>query len=254
MAATTWILKWPQNTKNLTLKGWKCSAKAPKLGTIIYLHGVADNRTVAIGVISRFTRRGFDVIAYDSRAHGESEGENCTYGFYEKADLRALIDSVKIDSAKNEPIILMGNSMGAAVALQAADNDSRILGIMAAEVFSDLRTVVRERFPAFLNFFLNIFQSRDFLDRGFAVAEAKAGFVANEVSPELAAKSITAAVLLVHGAEDTETKPAHSQLFFAELNSPTRIILVAGKAHNKSLSDSEVWNDIEKWVDDLVKS
>jgi hypothetical protein len=32
------------------------------------------------------------VIAYDSRAHGESGGDACTYGFFEKEDLRRVLD------------------------------------------------------------------------------------------------------------------------------------------------------------------
>src|SRR5215475_7111422 len=57
------------------LEGWRCAAPAPRPGTIVYLHGIADNRASAAGVIQRFLPRGFDVIAYDSRAHGESQGD-----------------------------------------------------------------------------------------------------------------------------------------------------------------------------------
>ncbi len=53
--------------------------------------GIADNRDTSIGVIERFTRRGFNVIAYDSRGHGRSEGDRCTYGFFEKQDLRRVL-------------------------------------------------------------------------------------------------------------------------------------------------------------------
>src|SRR5436305_8961149 len=71
----------------IQLKGWRCRAAADspspggrgdgvggtgRRGTLVYLHGIADNRASAAGIISRFSRRGFDVIAYDSRAHGES--------------------------------------------------------------------------------------------------------------------------------------------------------------------------------------
>ena len=42
---------------------------------------------VAGGAIDRFQRRGVDVVAFDSRAHGESDGEMCTYGYWEKRDL-----------------------------------------------------------------------------------------------------------------------------------------------------------------------
>ena len=63
------------------LKGWWFHAGGTR-GTIVVLHGVGDNRGASIGIAQRFTARGFDVIAYDSRAHGESGGAACTYGFY----------------------------------------------------------------------------------------------------------------------------------------------------------------------------
>src|SRR6266576_2868185 len=69
-------------SEGITLKGWRCHAVIPKRGTVVYLHGVADNRTSATGVIQRFVKRGFDVVTYDSRAHGESGGDICTYGYF----------------------------------------------------------------------------------------------------------------------------------------------------------------------------
>jgi len=77
------------------LAGWRGTAEGPFRGTLIYLHGIADNRTSGAGVLDRFRRQGFDVVAYDSRAHGESEGEHCTYGYHEKQDLRRVLDTLR---------------------------------------------------------------------------------------------------------------------------------------------------------------
>lgn len=57
---------------------------SPPRGTIVYLHGVADNRTSGDRVVARYTAQGYEVIAYDSRAHGDSQGTMCTNGFFEK--------------------------------------------------------------------------------------------------------------------------------------------------------------------------
>lgn len=43
---------------DVTLKGWQCRASPAPRGTIVYLHGVADNRASGAGVIDRFGRRG----------------------------------------------------------------------------------------------------------------------------------------------------------------------------------------------------
>src|SRR5258708_7696666 len=130
--------------EGVRLQGWQCRASVVRRGTLIYLHGIADNRTSGSGVIDRFGRRGFDVVAYDGRAHGESDGDVCTYGFFEKDDLHRVLDSTAPG-----PIVLIGTSLGAAVALQEAAEDPRVTAGVAAETFSPLRTVGAERAPFF---------------------------------------------------------------------------------------------------------
>jgi pimeloyl-ACP methyl ester carboxylesterase len=224
--------------EGVILSGWRCRATGTRRGTIVYLHGVADNRDSAVGVVERFTPRGFDVVAYDSRAHGESTGEACTYGFYEKQDLHRVLDTV------SGPIVLLGTSLGAAVALQEAAPDPRVSAVIAAETFSDLRTVATERAPFFF--------TRGVIDRAFRVAEEQAHFRVDDVSPMSAAARITMPVLLVHGAADAETPPEHSQRVLAALAGPKRLILVPGAGHNGSLR-SEVWGEIERWVDEAAR-
>jgi pimeloyl-ACP methyl ester carboxylesterase len=222
------------------LKGWRCHASVPSRATLIYLHGVADNRSSSVGVIERFGTRGFDVIAYDSRAHGESSGDFCTYGFFEKQDLHRVIDTIQ-----RGPIVLVGTSLGAAVALQEAALDSRVAAVVAAETFSDLRTVATERAPF-------VFTPR-IIDRAFRLAEEQARFDTTAVSPEVAAEQISIPVLLVHGANDTDTPPDHSRRVFARLHGPKQLIIVPGAHHNESLR-ADVWPEIERWLDGALTS
>jgi pimeloyl-ACP methyl ester carboxylesterase len=225
--------------EGITLKGWRCSATDPVRGTIVYLHGIADNRGSATGVIQRFLARGFNVIAYDSRAHGDSQGDACTYGFFEKQDLHRVLDS-----AGSGPVVLIGTSLGAAVALQEAADDPRVSAVVAAETFSDLRTVATERAPVFF--------TTGVIERAFALAESQAHFQADAVSPRKAAERLTAPVLLIHGADDVETPPAHSERVFAALRGPKRLIRVPGAGHNGSLR-SDVWAQIERWIDEVLR-
>jgi len=220
------------------LRGWRCPSAASPRGTVIYLHGVADNRGSAVGVIERYTARGFDVVAYDSRAHGQSGGDACTYGYFEKRDLRAVVDRIQ-----SGPIVLIGTSLGAAVALQAAAGDSRIAAVVAAETFSDLRTVGTERAPFVF--------TRGSIDRAFKLAEQQGGFSVDAASPLAAAPRIKAPVLLLHGAADRETPPDHSRRVFDALTGPKRLIVVPGAGHNQSLR-SEVWAEIDRWIDAAI--
>jgi uncharacterized protein len=223
----------------ISLRGWRFRAAGEKRGSLVYLHGVADNRTSAIGVAERFTRRGFDVVAYDSRAHGESDGHFCTYGYYERADLSRVLDTIA-----SRPIVVMGASLGGAVALQTAAEDSRVAAVVAAETFSDLSTVVRER----TRFFLRDRTLREAL----AIAEQRGSFRVADVSPVNSAARIRVPVLLIHGARDTATSPEHSRRVYDALRTTKRFILVPDVGHNQSLNGA-VWQEIEEWIDATLR-
>jgi pimeloyl-ACP methyl ester carboxylesterase len=224
-----------QGAGDVTLRGWRCEAQSPSRGTIIYLHGVADNRASGVGVISRFLARGFNVVAFDSRAHGSSSGDMCTYGYFEKVDLTRVIDATAA-----QRVVLIGHSLGAAVALQTAVTDKRVRAVVSAESFADLRTVASERayfLPALI------------IDRAFRSAEQQGQFNVDAVNPAAAAASIDVPVLVIHGAEDDATLPHHAEDIFRALAGPKKLMLVAGARHNGSLGTADVWREIETWVD-----
>lgn len=220
------------------LEGWKLPARGEARGTIVYLHGVADNRASSLGA-ARLTERGFDVVAYDSRAHGNSGGDACTYGFYEKQDLRRVIDVID-----RGPVVVIGSSLGAAVALQAAAEDDRIRGVVAAESFSDLRTIALERAPGIL--------TKRAIEKAFTIAEAQGRFSVDQVSPVRAASHIKVPVLLLHGALDRETSPAHSKRIFDALAGEKRLTVVPGAGHNQALRAS-TWTEIEAWIEAILR-
>jgi pimeloyl-ACP methyl ester carboxylesterase len=217
------------------LVGWRFPTDRPRRGTVIYLHGLGDNRGSSLGIANHFTTLGFDVVAYDGRALGESGGDACTYGYYEKQDLRGVIDRLPPG-----PIVTFGVSLGAAVALQAAAEDPRISVVVAVSTFSDLRTAVNERAP--------FFASRGNIEKARVLAEAEGRFRVDDVSPAAAAARIHAPVIVVHGADDRETPPAHSERVFAALAGPKQIVRVAGAGHHDTLTP-ETWRQIDAWVD-----
>jgi pimeloyl-ACP methyl ester carboxylesterase len=194
---------------------------------------VADNRGSAIGAIERLVPLGFDVVTYDSRAHGTSEGKLCTYGYLEKRDLQRVIDQLGVSG-----VIVIGHSLGAAVALQTAAIEPRIRAVVAVSTFSDLRTIASEHafyFP------------RWSLGPAFDRAERDGQFVVGEVSPVLAAADISVPVLLVHGADDRDTLPIHSQRVFEALHGRKQLITVPNAGHNDVLR-RDVWAQIESWI------
>ncbi len=221
------------------LQGWRCAPTAPRRGTIVYLHGIGDNRSGAAGVVERFGPQGFEVVAYDSRAHGQSDGTLCTYGIRERQDLRRVVATIPAG-----PVILVGSSLGAAVAIQTASVEPRVSGVVAAEVFADLRSIATERgrrmwLPPWT------------IVRALPIAERRAGFRVDDASPVASARLVNVPVLLLHGADDRETSPRHSRLVHDALAGPRTLVIVPRAGHNQTLAAPGVWDRVEAWIGDL---
>jgi uncharacterized protein len=223
----------------VVLKGWYFRSERPRRGTFIYLHGVGDSRVSSISLARHLTGRGFDVLAYDSRAHGESSGDACTYGFHERRDLRHALDKLA-----TSPVMLLGTSMGAAVALQTAAEDKRIAATVAIATFSDLRTAAFERAP--------FFASRGNVEAALSMAETRGAFRIDEVSPLLAAQRIQSPVFVIHGAKDRETPSDHSRRVFEALRGPNKRLLIVPDAGHGDVLRAQTWKEIDLWIDSII--
>jgi hypothetical protein len=222
------------------LKGWWAKAKLPRRGLVLWLHGVGDNKDSAEGLIERWTKKGFDVAAYDSRAHGSSGGKYCTYGFYEKEDVKRVLDVLAKAGADSDRTILMGFSMGAAVALQAAPLDGRVRAVAALAPFSNLRMAATRAAPFWMR--------AGAVNEAFALAEKEANFFVDDVAPVRA--QVNVPLLLVHGKRDGKLPAVNSEAILAA--APTRdkqLLLVDGADHDHLLDHAEVWTALDQFLD-----
>jgi pimeloyl-ACP methyl ester carboxylesterase len=222
-----------------TLRGWVFPAEAPIPGAavVVYLHGVGDDRTSGTWIAGKLVRRGLTVVTFDARAHGASEGAACTYGVLERGDLTRLLDALGAPRA-----VLLGVSLGAAVALQAATADPRVVGVVAVAPFADLEAIARERAPWFA--------SEGQIREALALVAREGGFDVAEASPVRAAGRLRVPVLLVHGDADRETRPEHSRRIFAALAGPRRLLAVRGAGHDDALG--RAWGEVEGFVRTLA--
>jgi hypothetical protein len=221
------------------LEGWLFRGDGKRRGLIVFLHGIADNRQSGIGVADRMLRRGYDVFTFDARAHGRSSGSACTYGYHERHDVSRALDALGASRA-----ILVGHSLGAAVALQAAAGDERVTAVVAASAFSDLPTIVRERARWF-------HLPERYVEAVLVRAGEEAHFSAWDASPVVLADRITVPVLLLHGAADRKTPSAHSQRIHAALHGPRRLVVLPGVGHDEILGREEAWREIESFLGGL---
>jgi pimeloyl-ACP methyl ester carboxylesterase len=107
--------------KLITLRGWYFTTPQ-NTKTVILSHGYGKNRfnfeEQSLEMIKKFLSRGYNVLAFDLRNSGKSDGKQFTLGYYERDDLLGAISYIR--SQGIQKISLMGFSTGANAALLAA--------------------------------------------------------------------------------------------------------------------------------------
>ncbi|RLF90521.1 alpha/beta hydrolase [Thermococci archaeon] len=109
----------------LKLKGWWINQEGDK--TVILLHGYTAskwNETYIKPALKFLLDAGFNVLLFDFRAHGESEGNRTTVGDKELIDLISAVDWLERRGIKRVGVV--GFSMGAIVTIRGLGEDERI--------------------------------------------------------------------------------------------------------------------------------
>ncbi|HNW48255.1 MAG TPA: alpha/beta hydrolase [Bacteroidales bacterium] len=194
-------------------------------GTIIFLHGIRRHKEQFMPVAKLLSERGFNSLIPDLRSHGESEGKYITYGYFEKQDVSDLIDSVIIREKLKGGIGIWGQSMGAAIAMQAMAIDNRIDYGIFESTFSDLPKTVKDYLKRDLGFYF------DWIGE-FSVWRAGkiAGFNLHEISPLKIAERISKPILMVHGKLDKKININDAVDVFKKLSSPEKEFLTIPSA------------------------
>ncbi|MCP3144655.1 alpha/beta hydrolase [Pyxidicoccus xibeiensis] len=125
----------------LTLRGWYVPSR--NRAAVVLVHGFAGNRAQLLFEARALAGAGFGVLVFDSRAHGESDGDRVTWGDGERRDVTAALDFVSarpdVDPAR---LGLFGFSMGGTTALLVASADPRVKAVAAAGAYPALEADV----------------------------------------------------------------------------------------------------------------
>ena len=151
---------WFESSDGTGLHGWWIPSRRAR-GTLLYCHGNAGNISNRIGVYRFLRRLQVNVLTFDYRGYGRSEGKPSERGLYLDAQSAHdyLTETVGEDA---ERILLFGHSLGGAVAIDLATKRPAA-GLMVQSSFTDLRQMAKVRFPGFPMYWIarNHFRSRD---------------------------------------------------------------------------------------------
>lgn len=165
----------------------------------VLCHGYTSGKITMSGYARRLLKLGFTCVMYDHRNHGDNDKSvTTTMGYYEKYDLKTIIDYCYKRFGNDIRILTYGESMGAATVLSLYEIDSRPVLTVADCGYSDLknlfRIILRDSFhipPIF-----PILKIADIFLRH------KGHFTMEQVSPRRGVANTQSPILFCHGGAD----------------------------------------------------
>jgi fermentation-respiration switch protein FrsA (DUF1100 family) len=214
-----------KTTDGLTLASWWASPTRPDRRTIVYLHGNAGHRGSRAGRIRDYLAAGYGVLLVGYRGYGGNPGQPTEAGLYD--DARANLAFLAAQNVRPEHTVLLGESLGTAVAIQMAIEVPILALVLEAPLASVLHSA-RARYPLF---------AFDFLVRDKFNSLRKIG-------------KVKVPLLLIHGEKDRTTAVRFGRMIYDAANEPKRAHFVAEAGHN-DLLEYGMATAVTEFIDEL---
>jgi len=208
--------------------------------TVIFCHGITVSRICMIKYAAMYYKRGWNLFLYDHRRHGKSGGKTTTYGYFEKHDLKAVVDYISGKVGSSAIIGIHGESMGAATLLQYAGMEDKADFYIADCPYSSLWELLRyllkrdHHLPPF-----PLMQIADFFIR------LQGKFSVKSVNPYDDVKNINKPVLFIHGETDDYVPTSMSIEMHKVKKGFAELYIAPGAGHAKSVrTDPKAYEDV----------
>jgi pimeloyl-ACP methyl ester carboxylesterase len=212
------------------LAAWLVQRGKPR-GTVVLAHGYRDDRRQLMGLAPALLARGYRVLAFDFRAHGESEGDRITLGISETRDVSGALQFAR---SFEQPVYYVGFSMGAAAYLLGKDRaDAAVID----SPYDTLRTAVEERLRTFG-------APRAVRDEVFRRSESLFGGPVDSFRPVDEAARLTHPAMYVFCSGDFWVRKSARRAFARVLPASARYVEVLGMGHSRHFT--------RRWIDRVV--
>ena len=130
--------EWSTRTADgLTLRGWYLPTEK-KRHLLVLVHGMWSSWLEMAGLGRDLHERGFDVLLFDLRGHGQSDPSRLYLGRRERADIRAVMSWAQAAGFPNDRIGWLGYSMGGSTLLMEAARNPQIQVAVIDSPYGDL--------------------------------------------------------------------------------------------------------------------
>jgi len=222
------------------LHGWFLPAQGKPRGSILFLHGNAENISTHIGSVHWLPAAGYNVFLFDYRGYGKSGGAIELDGIMRDAEA-ALGKAVEL--AENTAIVVYGQSVGAAIATYAVAHSqyrNSIKALIIESSFSSYREIAREKLSQFwLTWLLQYPLSWTISDQYKPI----------DAMPQIAPISS----LLIYSDEDIIIPPHHGQHLYDAAKQPKQLWQIENGRHISIFARPEQQQRLLDYINTVIK-
>lgn len=214
---------------------------------IVFSHGVTESKMSSVKYANLFLNRGFNAVIYDQRRHGNTGGKTTSYGYYEKDDLRAVVDWLYKDQG-DIYLGIHGESMGAVTTLlYAAEEKAKANFYIVDCPFSDLKELLKYRMKEEVKYL----PPSIFVPIGSLFLKIRDHYWMEDVSPIKIIDKIKEPILFIHSQKDDYILPYMTQDLYDRKKGPKMLFMAPNGTHAQSLNENR--EDYEKAIDDFLE-
>jgi len=222
---------------DVSLSGWYITGEGEG-PTLIFVHGIGSVRSgaEAVDIASRLAARGFSVLMFDLRGHGDSEGDFISGGYFERQDVLGAFDFLIRQGIPSESIGFIGFSMGAATTILAAAEEPDICALVADSPYADISDLIAQEtarktvFPEWL--------APVFLPGVNLMAKVLYDIDIGVLVPEEAVKLLPYPIMIIHGTNDTRISLEHGTRVHDAAHPASFMWVVPGVDHVQSFAEN----------------
>ena len=138
-------VEFVSRTDDLILRGWHMQSEhgGPVL---VFVHGIDSVRSGnnAVQLASMLVERGFNVLMFDLRGHGSSEGDRVSGGDHERQDVLAAFDFLQRRGVALSDVGVLGFSMGAGTAALALAEAPSVDAFVLDSPYADVSDLISQ--------------------------------------------------------------------------------------------------------------
>lgn len=227
---------------NKKLFGWWLKAKK-EAPTIILMHGWGRNVGRLLPYIKNLQGKGFNLLAFDTRHHGNSDPDEFSSMVKFAQDISASIDFIETNPiTKKDNVFLIGFSIGGAASIFAAASDPRIKKIITIGAPSNPANVmsmhIRKKHIPLPIIWL-----------AFKVMEIRIGKSFTQLSACNNISKTKAQVLLIHGTVDKVVPFSQANLILDAANKgQAQLWAIKGKGHSNCHYEEGFWDRLIEFL------